>query len=144
MRPNSCIFGWSNLVVTSNIKVTIGMNNNDTTSAACSQNLLAMRDTLEVLGGKWKLQILHYLTINENDKNTFKKIERGINGISAKMLSKELKELEQNQLVTRKVIMGKPVTVEYAITEYGKSTENITQKLVEWGINHRKHLLEQY
>lgn len=143
MRPNSCIFGRSNLVVTSNIKVTVGMNNNDITLSACSQHLLAMRDTLDILGGKWKLQILHYLTVNEGDKNTFKKIERGISGISAKMLSKELKELEQNQLVTREVVVGKPVTVEYAITEYGKSTETITQKLVEWGTNHRKHLLGQ-
>lgn len=110
-------------------------------SGVCSQHLLAMRDTLETLGGKWKLQILHYLAENEADKNTFKKIERGIGGISAKMLSKELKELEQNQLVSRKVVPGKPITVEYAITDYGKTTGDITQKLVEWGVSHRKRLL---
>ncbi|MBK5720740.1 helix-turn-helix transcriptional regulator [Dysgonomonas sp. Marseille-P4677] len=115
--------------------------NNNPDLAVCNQNLLAMRDTLDILGGKWKLQILHYLTANENNDNTFKKIERGISGISAKMLSKELKDLEQNELVSRKVISGKPVTVEYAITEYGKSTGIITQKLVDWGITHRKRIL---
>lgn len=114
---------------------------NDTTLLQCSNSLLAIRDTLETLGGKWKLQILHYLIAHESETNTFKKIERGINGISAKMLSKELKELTGNQLVSRKVNTGKPTTVEYAITEYGKSTDEITRELVEWGINHRKRIL---
>lgn len=119
------------------------MENNSIDQTACSENLLAMRDTLDILGGKWKLQILHYLGINQQEKNTFKKVERGLHGISSKVLSKELKELEINQLVSRKVIPGKPVTVEYAITEYGKTTKNITDTLVLWGINHRKHLLGQ-
>lgn len=114
---------------------------NDTALLQCSNSLLAIRDTLETLGGKWKLQILHYLIAHENETNTFKKIERGINGISAKMLSKELKELTGNQLVSRKVNTGKPTTVEYAITEYGKSTDEITRELVEWGVNHRKRIL---
>ena len=113
---------------------------NQNYATICSRNLLAMRDTLDILGGKWKLQILHYLTIYEKEDNTFNKIERGI-GISAKMLSKELKELEQNQLVSRQVIGGKPVTVKYAITEYGKSTDEITQKLVDWGMQHRKRII---
>lgn len=117
------------------------MDKEDIKPVTCTQNLLAMRDTLDVLGGKWKLQILHYLTENKNESNTFKKIERGLNGISAKMLSKELKELEQNQLISRKVIPGRPIMVEYAITDYGQTTKEITNKLVEWGTQHRKRLL---
>lgn len=128
-------------MVTSNIKVTVVMNDNNVNSGVCTQNLLAMRDTLDTLGGKWKLQILHYLTENEGEKNTFKKIERGIYGISAKMLSKELKELVQNQLISREVISGKPVTVEYTITEYGKTTNEITKTLVKWGTKHRERIL---
>lgn len=119
------------------------MNNMHLNSPSCSENLLAMRDTLEILGGKWKLQILHYLTEHEDEKNTFKKIERGIHGISAKMLSKELKELEANELVTRTPVRTKPITVEYSITEYGKSTEEITKVLVKWGSEHRKKILGQ-
>lgn len=116
-------------------------NNDNTLNASCSENLLALRDTIETLGGKWKLQILHYLVVNEKEKNTFKKIERGLPGISAKMLSKVLKELEQNQLVTREVIIGKPTTVEYTITEYGKTSKEITDTLVDWGKKHRKRIL---
>jgi DNA-binding HxlR family transcriptional regulator len=109
---------------------------------ACSGNLMAMRDTLEVLGGKWKLLILHYLLYRENEANTFKKIEREIEGISAKMLSKELKDLEANQLINRKVIDSKPITVQYNITEYGKTANTIIKTLVAWGATHRNKILE--
>lgn len=116
------------------------MKNKTTDSHSCSESLLAMRDSIELLGGKWKLQILHYLTIHIDEKNTFKKIERGVHGISAKMLSKELKELEMNKLVTRQVVHSKPVTVEYAITKYGRTTEEITKVLVKWGSEHRRKI----
>lgn len=61
-----------------------------------------MTDTLDLLDGKWKLLILHYLMLREDIYNTFKKIERDLDGISAKVLSKELKDLEFHQLVKRK------------------------------------------
>lgn len=104
---------------------------------SCTVNLLAMHDTLDILGGKWKLLILHYLIQRDGDANTFKKMERDIDGISAKMLSKELKDLEANKLVNREVQNTKPITVQYSITEYGKSTKEIIDVLVDWGKNHR-------
>lgn len=109
---------------------------------ACSGNLMAMRDTLDVLGGKWKLLILHYLIFRDTQANTFKKMERDIEGISAKMLSKELKDLEANYLVARNVIDSKPITVQYSITEYGKSAKDIIKMLVDWGLTHRAKILE--
>lgn len=109
---------------------------------ACTNNLMAMQDTLDVLGGKWKLLVLHYLMYRENENNTFKKIERDITGISAKMLSKELKDLEINQLVKRTVQNTKPVSVRYDITSYGKTTAAIIDQLVNWGKNHRTELLK--
>lgn len=108
----------------------------------CTENLLAMRDTLDILSGKWKLLILHYLITREGTNNTFKKMERDIEGISAKMLSKELKDLEVNNLVKREVKNTKPITVEYSITEYGKSTSTIISVLVDWGKKHRVNILE--
>ncbi len=66
------------------------------------------------------------------------KIKRDINGISAKMLSKELRDLEMNLLVKRTVHDTKPVTVEYAITEYGKTLIPVVTALINWGIKHRK------
>lgn len=109
----------------------------------CTPNLLAMRDTLEILGGKWKLLILHYLTSREDSTNTFNKIEKDIEGISAKVLSKELKDLEANQLVIRTVQKTKPITVNYSISDYGKTTSKVIKTLVEWGKNHRTHLLDK-
>lgn len=110
---------------------------------ACTQNLLAMRDTLDILGGKWKLLILHYLIFREEEQNTFKKIERDIEGISAKMLSKELKDLENNFLVKRQVNDTKPITVSYSVTEYGKTAKDIIFPLVSWGTKHRNMMISQ-
>lgn len=110
---------------------------------ACTGNLLAMNDTLDLLGGKWKLLILHYLILREEDSNTFKKIERDIEGISAKVLSKELKELEANQLVHREEMKTKPITVQYSITTYGKTTKEIIDVLVNWGSTHRFKMLHE-
>jgi len=114
-----------------------------TDPAPCTGNLLAMTDTLDILGGKWKLLILHYLMLREDTLNTFKKIERDLDGISAKVLSKELKELEFHQLVKREEQKTKPITVAYSITEYGKSTKEIIDLLVDWGQKHRVKILNQ-
>jgi len=108
--------------------------------ATCEQELAAIRDSLEILGGKWKLQIMRYLNNHINEKNTFKKIQREVGGISAKMLSKELRELEINLLVTRTVMETRPVTVNYAMTEYGLSVFPVTETLVDWGLNHREKI----
>ena len=118
------------------------MKNPITETSRCTTNLLAMRDTIDILGGKWKLLILHHLIQHENLENTFKKIERDITGISAKMLSKELKDLEINKLILREVQDTKPITVKYSITEYGKTTKPIIDLLVQWGILHREKLFD--
>ncbi|MFD2904844.1 winged helix-turn-helix transcriptional regulator [Sphingobacterium anhuiense] len=105
--------------------------------ATCTEELFAMRDSLDVLGGKWKLMILRYLTNRTDQQIHFKKLQRGIEGISAKMLSKELRELEINLLITRTIQDTKPITVIYAVTEYGKSVFPVTETLVNWGLIHR-------
>ncbi|WDF48234.1 helix-turn-helix domain-containing protein [Chryseobacterium sp. KACC 21268] len=116
--------------------------NNIEREATCGEELMAMRDCLDILGGKWKLMILRYLTNREHQKLHFKKLQREINGISAKMLSKELKELETNLLITRTVEDDTQIMVFYAITEYGKSVTPLTENLVQWGIKHRKKIIE--
>lgn len=64
-------------------------------------------------------------------------------GISNRMLSKELKDLEMNLLVKRIVLDTQPVTVEYQLTEYGLSLQNIIKNLVDWGKEHRKVIIEK-
>jgi len=106
----------------------------------CSKHLLAIRDTLELLSGKWKIQIISTLLMT--DKLRFMDLIRSVDGIGAKMLSKELQELEINQLVKRKVCDTKPITVEYEITEYGKTLEKVIFEMSAWGTMHRKRLFE--
>jgi DNA-binding HxlR family transcriptional regulator len=118
---------------------TININGN-IKEATCEQELSAIRDSLEILGGKWKLRIMRYLNNRKDGQNTFKKIQREIEGISAKMLSKELHDLEVNLLVSRTVLDTRPITVKYAITEYGSSVLPVTDSLVIWGLNHREKI----
>ncbi|WP_254560689.1 winged helix-turn-helix transcriptional regulator [Dyadobacter diqingensis] len=106
----------------------------------CKQELLALHDSLEVLGGKWKLQILVYLTNRKDQENNFTRIKRGIDGISAKMLVKELRDLETNLLITRVVQNSKPQTVTYSITEYGQNVLPVTNTLLNWGLVHREKI----
>jgi DNA-binding HxlR family transcriptional regulator len=119
------------------------MKDNKTQEATCEQELNAIRDSLEVLGGKWKLRIMRHLNNHINETNTFKKIQRGVEGISAKMLSKELQDLEINLLVSRTMMDTKPITVQYAITEYGQSVFPVTESLVNWGLNHLQKIKQK-
>ena len=106
----------------------------------CTKVLLAIRDTMDVLNGKWKIAIIGSLTFGEK---RFKELQRDVDGITAKMLSKELKDLETNKLVKRTVFDTKPVTVEYRLTEHGKSLEKVIQELVNWGIRHREEIFDK-
>ncbi|WP_116790708.1 winged helix-turn-helix transcriptional regulator [Flavobacterium psychrotrophum] len=107
----------------------------------CSEELRAIHDALDILGGKWKLRLLRYLTNRAHQVINFKKMVREIEGISAKMLSKELKELEANLLITRTEVQTKPLSVIYTITEYGKTVVPVTDTLVQWGLNHREKII---
>lgn len=106
--------------------------------ATCHEELTAMRDSIELFSGKWKLQLLRYLANRPEERNYFKKILREIEGISARMLSKELKMLEMNFLVTRTELKTKPATVAYAITPYGQTILPVAESLVQWGLHHRQ------
>jgi DNA-binding HxlR family transcriptional regulator len=119
------------------------MRDHQKPEATCEQELNAIRDSLEVLGGKWKLQIMRHLNNHISETNTFKKIQRGVECISAKMLSKELQDLEINLLVSRTVMDTKPITVRYAITEYGQSVFPVTESLVHWGLNHLEKIKQK-
>ncbi|MDF9799403.1 DNA-binding HxlR family transcriptional regulator [Catalinimonas alkaloidigena] len=103
----------------------------------CLSALVPVRDTLDVIGGKWKILIL--ISVWEGNKH-FREIERSIPKLSTKVLSKELKELEANQLVTRTVVNGFPVRTEYTPTEYSKTLKKVILELQHWGINHRKKI----
>lgn len=100
-----------------------------------TQFVLAVNDTLNVISGKWKLPIIGSLLFQ---KKRFTEIQRNIPGISPRMLSKELKDLEMNGIVVRNVYDASPVLVEYELTKSAQSLGGVLDKMLEWGIQHRK------
>jgi DNA-binding HxlR family transcriptional regulator len=104
----------------------------------CSQKLLPVRDALDILSGKWKLPIIVSLSFGNK---RFSAMQKEVAGITARMLSKELRDLEANQLVVRTVYDTKPVTVEYELTKYGKSLQDVIAELGNWGSAHRKRII---
>jgi DNA-binding HxlR family transcriptional regulator len=106
----------------------------------CVSALLPVKDTLDLIGGKWKLLII--ISIWEGNKH-FREIERSIPKLSTKVLAKELKELEMNKLLHRNVIDDFPVRIEYTLTEHAKSLKTVIGTLHSWGLTHRKAIFEK-
>lgn len=102
----------------------------------CQVRMQAISDAMSLLSGKWKFHILG--TLMEGNTLGFMDLLREINGIGSKMLSKELQDLEMNNLISRTVMNTKPITVDYSITEYGKTLSPLIDELAKWGINYRK------
>lgn len=90
-----------------------------------------------VLGRKWHPVIVHRLT--EHGPLAFGELEARIQGISGKVLSESLTDLEEKGLVDRTVVDEKPVRVEYALTRYGRGLEEAIDALHGWG---REYLME--
>jgi DNA-binding HxlR family transcriptional regulator len=103
--------------------------------AQCKATLNSIADALFVIGGKWKLRII--VALKDGNKR-FNELQRLIDGISAKVLSYELKELELNGFVTRNVFTTTPVVVEYELTDYADTLNGLLHSLSEWGAMHRE------
>ena len=112
-----------------------------TLSQECNQEIRAISDTLELLSGKWKIQIIATLIIN--GKMRFMELKRMVNGIGSKKLSQDLEQLEINKLLTRTVMNTRPITVEYEITPYGSTMKPLINEITKWGINHRKFIFTE-
>jgi len=109
---------------------------NDT--PVCQLRMQAISDTMSILSGKWKFHILG--TLIEGNKLGFMDLLREVEGIGSKMLSKELQDLELNHLVSRTVMNTKPITVQYALTEYGETLSPLIDELAKWGIEYRQSI----
>ncbi len=102
-------------------------------------NFQALQDTMYVIGGKWRLQILYSIC---SGNCRFREIERSIPGLTTRMLSKELKAMELNNLITRTVHATSPNKIIYEETEYCDSLAPVFEAMVEWGQKHKKGLGE--
>lgn len=108
----------------------------------CSDHQGALDDALFVIGGKWKLRVIGAL--KHDGPMRFNELQRSIVGISARVLSNELKDLEQNGFVKRTVYTQTPVVVEYALTAYADTLRHVLQSLIAWGEQHRITLREAH
>jgi DNA-binding HxlR family transcriptional regulator len=108
------------------------------THGECTKSILPVRDALEVLSGKWKLPIIISLIFGNK---RFSQIAKEIPGITDKMLSKELRDLEANCLVKRTVYDSIPVVVEYSLTDYGHTLKPVIEVLRIWGKAHRDRIM---
>jgi DNA-binding HxlR family transcriptional regulator len=109
-------------------------------SPDCAVRLRAIDDTMDILSGKWKIPILarlQYTTMR------YSELLKDLAGISGKMLSRELFELEVNGLVTREVINSKPLVVNYHVTEYGMAFKSLMDHLADWGVEHRDRIIRK-
>jgi DNA-binding HxlR family transcriptional regulator len=105
------------------------------TEVQCNKHLHATEDALYVIGGKWTLRVMIALL---SGHTRFNELQRTIRGISARVLSGELKDLEINGLVKRVVDPTQiPVVVEYIPTEYSKSLKEVISTLADWGRKHK-------
>ena len=98
-----------------------------------------MSTSLELLSGKWKIQIIG--TLLRDGTLRFMKLKRSLDGIAPKKLSSDLQELELNKLISRTIKDTKPITVEYSLTEHGRTLEGLIAEIVDWGFNHRKEII---
>ncbi len=97
--------------------------------------VLAIRDALNVVSGKWKLAII--CTLLSGPKG-FAEIERLLGGVTPRMLSRELRELEVNGAVARVSLADQGKTRKYALTPSGRGLEEVVFMLADWGRRHRE------
>jgi DNA-binding HxlR family transcriptional regulator len=104
-------------------------------------NFCPLTHTLSIIGGKWKILVLGQLVDNKTMR--YKEIERAITPITPRVLIKVLKDLEEDELVSRKVFPEVPPRVEYSITELGKSLIPIVKEINVWGKYHQSKVVNK-
>ena len=117
------------------------MKEQPTSEQQCENSLKAIADALYVIGGKWKLQII--VSLQDGNKR-FNDLQRSVKGISARVLSNELKNLELNGFIKRIVYTEPTVVIEYVLTEYSDTLRDVLRSLGEWGVIHKKKIKTEF
>ena len=92
--------------------------------------------TVKLIGHKWKVLILRNLL--NKDTQRFSDLSKGIEGISQKMLTQQLRQMEADGLISRKIYPEVPPKVEYSLTEIGQTLRPILDEMNKWGIEHMR------
>lgn len=114
-----------------------GLNAQKEFTEECTTMLQAVSDALYAIGGKWKLMIIIAMA---RGNNRFTELQRQVSGISARVLSSELKELELNGFIVKKVSVGYPVGITYELLPYSHTLEEVVTAMTKWGVQHRKKI----
>ena len=111
-------------------------------AAVCeATNFLCPVDvTLSVIGGKWKLLIYDQLN---RGVTRFGQLKRAIPRITQTMLTQQLRELEQDGIVTRTIYAEIPPRVEYALTDFGRTLECVIAVMCQWGTQYQAMVVER-
>ncbi len=104
-----------------------------------AEELRALQDTLYFIGGKWRIPIINSIC---NGNRRFREIERSIPGITTRMLSKELKDMEASKLVKRTVYDDIPVLITYEPTDHCRSFGKVIAAMIAWGRSHREVVIK--
>ena len=115
-------------------------NENQTTKNYKEPYGCSVEATLSVIGGRWKPVILFHLM--EQEVLRFNEMKRTIKDITQRMLTNQLRELEKDGVVNRKVYAQVPPRVEYRLTEYGKTLRPILLNMRQWGAEHMQRILK--
>ncbi len=91
--------------------------------------------TMQVLGGKWKVILIN--AIYHTSPARFGELKRSVVGITQSMLTQQLRELEDDGLISRKIYAEIPPRVEYTLTEFGLTLAPIMQSMAKWGEEYR-------
>jgi DNA-binding HxlR family transcriptional regulator len=100
----------------------------------CTNVLTAVSDALYAVGGKWKLMIIIAMA---RGNNRFSELQRQVKGISARVLSSELKELEMNGFIVKNVTADYPISIHYELLPYSHTLEEVIGAMTRWGMEHR-------
>lgn len=104
----------------------------------CKKNIIAVYDTLDIIKGKWRIPIMASLLMRS--ELLFNELKSEIPTISSKVLSNELRFLEENNIISREVITSPIFKVRYRLTAYGRTLENLIFVLMDWGFTHRQEI----
>ncbi|MFN6472223.1 MAG: winged helix-turn-helix transcriptional regulator [Nostoc sp. SerVER01] len=100
-----------------------------------TEGTLFVQTTLKILGGKWKILILWHL---KDEVKRYSQLKKLIPEITEKMLIQQLRELENDGIINRKLYSDVPLKVEYSFTDYGKTLIPVLKALCDWGQEHLK------
>jgi DNA-binding HxlR family transcriptional regulator len=103
----------------------------------CARRIRAIKDTMHVIGGEWKLNILVILSFGPLN---FVDLQRRLTGINEKVLSEQLKNLETNKVIVRTPSAERHGRVSYELSSYGWTLRSLIEIMEEWGHQHRNFL----